>query len=659
MGRFTFFCVLAAVFDTTKQQLIRVMESNFSEIVYSPYFTDKTMFIKYFMREPKHLMVLAPQGFGKSTILSMLQLFLDLQADRNGTIIQPNTTQNAPFFERVKIRREEEYYERHFAQHPVLYLNLKHLACHPSYLVFGRTFRDMIVRMLLKYKYLLRSRILVSRAPQEYYSCFKLLFQSNFNPEHFVLMGRRMTRYLSWHFDRKCVVLIDGFDAPGTRSLQPGCSYPGMPGTSTDKRILDVVGRFLTALLEGDEFVSHSLSTGVTRIGSSVVYANLTAASALDEPDLAPFFGLSETELRDIAMSRGQLHHLERLALWYGGYRAQGSMQRHFNTRSVMTFFKTGKFKRYWRTPSVMEQLRELFDYDLFGAFLEGALSTGLPAALNKKYMRLNSLKFRGLFAPYYKYSPTDNDLMVQFLLENGYLTPTGVSGNFIIGVSTPNLEMKEALQKLLYKEMFFRKKFNISGRVVKDYVEALLNVTGNEAHFRAFLNCTARIFERNFPRNEAELQAPLFIFPTMIEGAFRERKTEYTMEGSTRDVTLTGNKDGVVIILGVRYDRSSAPQVLKQVLAYNHQQLLEKSVPVTTTSENSPSQRPTGRKLIDALREKALKYKSSQDNASMPATILIGLKVTKTRNYSVSYLCGSKSISNAKTLHLVPGPVS
>ncbi|CAH0382924.1 unnamed protein product [Bemisia tabaci] len=200
MGRFTFFCVLAAVFDTTKQQLIRVMESNFSEIVYSPYFTDKTMFIKYFMREPKHLMVLAPQGFGKSTILSMLQLFLDLQADRNGTIIQPNTTQNAPFFERVKIRREEEYYERHFAQHPVLYLNLKHLACHPSYLVFGRTFRDMIVRMLLKYKYLLRSRILVSRAPQEYYSCFKLLFQSNFNPEHFVLMGRRMTRSASTEF---------------------------------------------------------------------------------------------------------------------------------------------------------------------------------------------------------------------------------------------------------------------------------------------------------------------------------------------------------------------------------------------------------------------------------------------------------------------------
>ena len=63
--------------------------SDFSEIVNSPAFVDKTMFIcKVVDSHFKALLLSAPRRFGKSTNMNMLETFLAINANENGEVVQ-------------------------------------------------------------------------------------------------------------------------------------------------------------------------------------------------------------------------------------------------------------------------------------------------------------------------------------------------------------------------------------------------------------------------------------------------------------------------------------------------------------------------------------------------------------------------------------------
>jgi len=164
--------------------------------------------------------ITAPLKFGKSTNLTMLKYFLEIQVDSLGNPLtkanadKPITdTSNYKLFENLNISKEANIMGKHFGKYPVLYANFKIEKHIKSYVCVIDGCKEIIHKSFLLHDYLQKSSKLnfeLKRTAR--FWCHDTNYKSLKNVDEIGDGLKLLSKCLSNHYNKACFVLIDDLD---------------------------------------------------------------------------------------------------------------------------------------------------------------------------------------------------------------------------------------------------------------------------------------------------------------------------------------------------------------------------------------------------------------------------------------------------------------
>ncbi|XP_065213522.1 uncharacterized protein LOC135840776 [Planococcus citri] len=147
---FSIFCILIKQHETVEFDL---------DFVESATFIDKTMLLKKFLDE-KHdpfCYVTSPRGFGKTTVLKMIDKFCNIELDKNHNPKHWSQTEAYKIFNKTKIAEDKETM-RHLARYAVIYLDLNFTISKPSQIdefMVTKMFNERLHECFKRYEWLM------------------------------------------------------------------------------------------------------------------------------------------------------------------------------------------------------------------------------------------------------------------------------------------------------------------------------------------------------------------------------------------------------------------------------------------------------------------------------------------------------------------------
>ena len=179
---------------------IGIGESDFKGLrIRNNYYIDKTMYIKNIIdNQSRVILVTRPRRFGKTLNMSMLKYYFDCtQKD------------NKELFEGLKILEQEDKYTSKLGYYPVIYLTLKDVqdTTYENMILYLKT---AILDMYQEHRYLLESEKIY---PEEKERIKEILFGRE---DEVTLKNsiKELSKYLSRHYEKSCILLIDEYDVP-------------------------------------------------------------------------------------------------------------------------------------------------------------------------------------------------------------------------------------------------------------------------------------------------------------------------------------------------------------------------------------------------------------------------------------------------------------
>lgn len=305
-------------------------------------FVDKSLLIEevnaVMLTENRYLCVTRARRFGKSVAVKMLNAYYDRSCD------------SRPLFEGLKISSKPDF-EKHLNHFPVLYLDMTD---------FVTKYGDDVN--------------LVKRIKQDV--CEELL-----SVYEGVSMGANddlMDLLVSIvdHTGEKFVCLIDEWDALCREGYE---------------ELVDEYVVFLRRLFKGSktEYVfACAYMTGILpikRYNTQSALNNFDEYTMLSPAQLAPYFGFTEGEVRDLCEKAGMDADL--MKRWYDGYEL-GSEKAMYNPFAVMRALKRKSFSSYWASTNAFGSLRMYITMNFDG------LKDDIVSALNDIPVKVNSLRF-------------------------------------------------------------------------------------------------------------------------------------------------------------------------------------------------------------------------------------------------------------------------
>nr|XP_018902075.1 PREDICTED: uncharacterized protein LOC109033761 isoform X2 [Bemisia tabaci] len=271
---------------------IELISADFKDVHDSSAFVDKTMFLNHFMRdEAEHMVITAPKGFGKTSILNMVSAFLNIPTDEAGNPLNKTTSEFYSIFtSSVKIAKYPKLINANYRKFPVLALNFNEIDTRDE-ITFSASFRSFLQRTFSQFPYLERSKNLTS------VDKFKLsaLRRSikNLELSSLIGFGKILTRMLFEHFKTKCVLLVDDYDVPFWRALEAKNSTEA---NSIIKNLALFIGRLVRT---NGKHVARSFLTGCRKVAAKHLTTadNLQYYCIFDESPYWEFYGFTEDEI--------------------------------------------------------------------------------------------------------------------------------------------------------------------------------------------------------------------------------------------------------------------------------------------------------------------------------------------------------------------------
>jgi hypothetical protein len=170
----------------------------------------------------------------------------------------------------------------------------------------------------------------------------------------------------------KVVVLVDEYDAPIIQYLGKDIAKA--------KENREILREFYGVLKDCDTLLELVFLTGVSKFSKTGIFSGLNNLTDLTlHPDFATMLGYTQEELESnfpeeialagdkLQLSRTEL--LDKMKVWYNGYRFEENAVTVYNPVSINNFFYQNKFDNYWfatGTPTfLIELLKKEGVYDL------------------------------------------------------------------------------------------------------------------------------------------------------------------------------------------------------------------------------------------------------------------------------------------------------
>jgi len=228
----------------------------------------------------------------------------------------------------------------------------------------------------------------------------------------------------------KVVVLVDEYDAPIIEYLSKDI------GKAYENR--DLLKGFYSVLKDLDTSLELVFLTGVSKFSKIGIFSGLNNLVDLSmHPAYATMLGYTQEELEinfseeiEVAkdflkLSREDL--LEKLRVWYNGYRFEEMAEKVYNPVSINNFFDRNKFENFWFTTGTPTFLVNLLKK-------EGIFDLNLPAINPGGFesFELDRLKPEAI------------------LFQTGYLTIQQVNEDGLVQLTYPNKEVRDAMLEVL-----------------------------------------------------------------------------------------------------------------------------------------------------------------------------------------------------------------
>ena len=429
---------------------IGIGESDFKGLrIRNNYYIDKTMYIKNIIdNQSRVILVTRPRRFGKTLNMSMLKYYFDCtQKD------------NKELFEGLKILEQEDKYTSKLGYYPVIYLTLKD--------VQDTTYENMILYLKTAILDMYQEHIYLLKSDKIYEFEKERIKEILFGREDEVTLKnsiKELSKYLSRHYEKPCILLIDEYDVPLQNAYVEGYYDKAVKFFKT----------FYGTTFKDNPYLEKTVLTGVSRVAKESIFSganNFDVYTVLDN-EFADDFGITEEEMDKVIQDFDVQDEKEEIKKWYDGYTI-GNVEGIYNPWSIINYLNRKELMPYWVNTS---------SNDLIKLVLKNS------SKIKEKIEKL--LKDEEIEVPINLETvivgiENNEDNIWGLMLGTGYLKVTEVVNlaEHIYKVKLPNYEIKLLFQQIITE--WFRNKVigNDLKSILKDLVT--LNIEEYEEKFK------------------------------------------------------------------------------------------------------------------------------------------------------------------------------
>jgi len=309
-------------------------------------------------KETKGIVITAPRKFGKSTNLTMLKYFLEIQVDSLGKPLtkanadKPITdTSNYELFKSLNISKEANIMDKHFGKYPVLYANFKIEKYIKSYVCVLDGCKEIIHKSFLLHNYLQKSsKLSIQQIKLCKLWCDDTSYQQLKKKEDILFGLKLLCTFLTIHYDKKCFVLIDELDF-FTQTVTISETL-----LKDYKQIILFLREFLS-FLKDNKLVVKSFLTGKSGYAiHSIVPICVQIQPFYNFHKFTDYYGLTENEL-EYLFNKSEFKHvsttIKEVKYYYGSYNKidqdTKTKKKIYCIWSILNVLKCKRLDNYWR----------------------------------------------------------------------------------------------------------------------------------------------------------------------------------------------------------------------------------------------------------------------------------------------------------------------
>lgn len=264
------------------------------------YYIDKTKLIEQLLQNwGKVNLFTRPRRFGKTLNMSMLRAFFEIGTDES-------------LFEGLYIANNKELCAEHMGKYPVIFISLKDV----NGLLYEEAF-DALTQIVgneaCRFLFLLESDKLTEIEKEQYRGFLKIKDGKHDIEKGLVLSSLKvLSKFLSKHYGRKTIIIIDEYDVPLGKAFQNGYY----------NEMVELVRGFFGQALKTNDFLHFAVLTGCLRISKESIFTGLNNFEVLSilNVQYEEGFGFTDAEVRDILKYYNLSDHYPEVKEWYDGY---------------------------------------------------------------------------------------------------------------------------------------------------------------------------------------------------------------------------------------------------------------------------------------------------------------------------------------------------
>ena len=286
------------------------------------YYVDKTPFLISVLQDKSNVMLITrPRRFGKTLFMDTLKNFLQIDVNCPGEV-----TEQRELFEGLEILKDAEFCKTYMCQCPTIFLSLKS-AEGPTFQRAYQAFARNLTQVAMAFSFLENSPNL-SHEDKEFFKLYKNLnyMRDLAHQDDVQSFLQRMIAFLSRHFGRQVVVLIDEYDVPLAKAAARGYN----------DKMLPLIRGFLGEALKADPqtgsearpYLKKAILTGCLRVSKESIFTGLNNPAIntvwSEDLSLAEAIGFTPTDVSQMLEYYGLSSRSEDVKLWYDGYKLVG-----------------------------------------------------------------------------------------------------------------------------------------------------------------------------------------------------------------------------------------------------------------------------------------------------------------------------------------------
>ena len=447
--------------DTQQSTIKRggIGSDDFKKLVIKNSYVDKSLFVKDVIDDESDVILITrPRRWGKSSNMSLLKTFLELEVDKEGNPLPDEQKTNPVYFTGgviqdgkkkvahagLKISQEADTMEE-LGQYPVIMMSFKDLG--------GSTFEKIVEGFKIKlrkvfdqHKYLLAS----SQLTEMEKATFSRYLSTHITEKEIEDSISYLMECLYKHFGQKVWVLIDEYDSAIHKAyFKFGKSKENHYQFSPEfQNVLDLFKELMGAALKSEKLLEKGVVTGILRIAKANLFSelnNFTEYSVLDK-NFSSYYGFTQDEVDMLCQQQNVSEDKkEEIKQWYNGY-SYGGLELYNPWSMVRCLFsEEQEIKNYWEESGSFGFLTKIM--------IEDDVQKEIQSFMRAPYCQ--ETVFVNNYIDLASLLQADTQTVVSLLLHSGYLNPKAGQrlGDYMAyTLSIPNQEIVTAFKNLIKK---------------------------------------------------------------------------------------------------------------------------------------------------------------------------------------------------------------